>query len=117
MPDFHPSEYDDQVFPELFQNKRQECAFAYPTEPDTNIRAGDKVRSYDFPGRVDCYVEGTVEGFVERDGCQRYVIAVDRRVLEGRNVSLAHRDPYQVFPPVNGTGTTFGGTCRGVVKL
>lgn len=86
----------------------------YPTTPDLTIRAGDHVRSYDFPGRTDCYVEGYVEGFRELEGCQRYIIAVYCRVLEGRQVPCNH--PRQYFPPVNGEATTFGGVCRGVVK-
>jgi hypothetical protein len=79
------------------------------------IKIGDKVRSYDFPGvRDDCYMEGTVIGFTEIEGCNRYIIATDRYVLEGKFHTAAVR---RVYPPVNGTPKLFGGVCDGVVKI
>lgn len=84
------------------------------------IGVGDRVRSYDFEGRSDCYVEGVVTGFKERDSCTRYVIEVDTEVFEGKPVdksSTRSKIGELVFPPVNGTPTTLGGTCNGVIKL
>jgi hypothetical protein len=75
------------------------------------IQAGDKVRSYDFEGRRDCYVEGVVSGFEEVEGCNRYVLRAERRVIEGREVA-SEADTF--YPPVNGTPRLFGGVCDGV---
>tara|TARA_A100001037_G_C14961359_1_gene549516 strand:- start:285 stop:545 length:261 start_codon:yes stop_codon:yes gene_type:complete len=80
------------------------------------IQVGDKVRSFDFANSRDidgeraCYVEGRVEEFVTRQGCQRYRILVERCVFGGKEVD--GRAGTYVFPPVNGTPTPFGGlTC------
>jgi hypothetical protein len=71
------------------------------TVRDTDIRVGDHVRSYDFPGDTEWYVEGTVEGFAEIQGCTRYALRVERVVQEGR--ALPDVKPFVVYPPVNGT--------------
>lgn len=81
------------------------------------IQVGDRVRSYDFDGRRDCYVEGFVQSFQEIEGCERYAINVDRVVFGGREVELKGRYAGGVFPPVNGTPKLFGGVCNGVEKL
>ena len=86
------------------------------------IKVGDKVRSFDFPHSRDvdgdraCYVEGVVEGFKEVEGCERYVVRVDRKVFTGKEEDILGRYPY-VFPPVNGTPRLLGGVCDGVVGL
>ncbi len=86
------------------------------------IKVGDKVRSFDFPHSRDvdgdraCYVEGVVEGFKEVEGCERYVVRVDRKVFAGKEEDILGRYPY-VFPPVNGTPRLLGGVCDGVVGL
>ena len=85
------------------------------------IEVGNRVRSYDFPrgehgrqleGERACYVEGIVEDFKKLEGCERYVIRVERKVWAGEEVE----DPYRghVYPPVNGTAKLFGGICDGV---
>ena len=85
------------------------------------IQVGSKVRSFDFArdgrgrqleGERACYVEGVVEGFKKLEGCERYVIRVERKVWAGEEVE----DPYRghVYPPVNGTPKLFGGVCDGV---
>lgn len=76
------------------------------------IQVGSKVRSYDFPHALDCYVEGVVEDFKEFEGCKRYMLRVDRKVWAGEEV----KDPYRghVYPPVNGTPKLCGGVCDGV---
>ena len=71
------------------------------------IIPGTRVRSFDFDGRdVEgeraCFVEGTVVGFRELEGCTRYDIIVDRRVFGGEDCALS-MDGERVFPPVNGT--------------
>lgn len=83
------------------------------------IIPGTRVRSFDFDGRdVEgeraCFVEGTVVGFCELEGCTRYDILVDRRVFGGEDRT---REGERVFPPVNGTPKLFGGVCDGVVAL
>jgi hypothetical protein len=63
---------------------------------DLPLQIGERVRSYDFDHRTDCYVEGTITAF--KPG--RVLIDVDRRFgPEGEEV--VHR-PWIVAPPVNG---------------
>lgn len=82
------------------------------------IQVGDKVRSYDFPGRKDCYYEGVVEKigvFPEFPGSfSRYKILVHREVWDGKEVDFD--DPY-VFAPVNGTQSTLGEVINGVERI
>ncbi len=77
----------------------------------------------DGPDRGACYYEGEVLDIIERgshyrweqDGqtleytadCDRYVIAISRRVFDGEEVASAG---VHVFPPVNGTRTLRGYT-------
>jgi hypothetical protein len=86
----------------------------------TAIVPGDYVRSLDFPGpivrRDDCYVEGYVAEIRTEDGCPRYVIRVQRRVVEGLEREVAPAWKW-VYPPVNGTPHAFGGVCDGVSKV
>lgn len=81
----------------------------------SDINIGDEVRSYDFPQRKDCYVEGVVQGFPVMDGCMRYQIEVSRVVWEG-TPEPAPRD-YRVYPPINGTITLRGRLTDSVEKL
>ncbi len=85
------------------------------------IQVGSKVRSFDFArngrgrqleGERACYIEGVVEGFKDLEGCERYVIRVDRKVWAGEEVENPYRG--NVYPPVNGTPKLFGGACDGV---
>lgn len=83
-----------------------------------DIEKGDRVRSYDFPDNPkasDCYVEGQVVDFAQMEGCQRYVILVDRRVFKGRELTDYHAN--MVYPPVNGTRCLLGGVTHGVRKI
>ena len=82
------------------------------------IEVGSKVRSFDFArdgrgrdleGERACYVEGVVEGFKEVEGCERYIVRVDRKVFGGEEEDILGRFPY-VYPPVNGTPRLMGGT-------
>ena len=86
------------------------------------IEVGSKVRSFDFArgesgrdlkGERACYVEGVVEGFKEVEGCERYVVRVDRKVFAGDEEDILGRFPY-VYPPVNGTPRLMGGTTNAV---
>lgn len=84
----------------------------------SEIKIEDTVRSYDFEGRKDCYVEGVVIGFVEREGCNRYVIRVERDVVRGLEQRFeGTRVGTNVYPPVNGTRKFFGGVCNAVEKI
>ena len=76
------------------------------------IQVGSKVRSFDFSHSRECYVEGVVEGFKELEGCERYVIRVERKVWAGEEVEEPYRG--RVYPPVNGTPKLLGGVCAGV---
>ncbi len=72
-----------------------------------DIKIGDKVRSYDFEGRKDCYVEGVVCAIEPLEGCDRYVITTVNRVFAGEPV---YRSGELVYTPVN--GTRFAGSDR-----
>lgn len=74
----------------------------------TNFPIGTKVRSFDFPGRRDCYIEGTV---VSVDA-EIYGIEVTARVLEGKPGRAAVGSI--VYPPINGLPTWTGGVTAGV---
>lgn len=92
---------------------------------DKDIQPGERVRSYDFPdhaetlsGKQACYMEGVVQSVGEFDkfpDCDRYKILVERRVFRGKTVKLDA--PLVVYPPVNGTPSTFGGVTHGVVRI
>jgi len=89
---------------------------------DPTIKVGDRVRSYDFPERRDdpdrpqSYVEGTVTALVEREGCMRYEIRVDKRVVGGDVIDMKNVSSTTVYPPVNGTPTTGGRRTDGVIR-
>jgi hypothetical protein len=83
------------------------------------IKVGDRVRSFDFgsrevEGEAACFVEGVVRNITNpaidtmfRD-CAHYEIRVDRRVLAGEEINGAIIGGL-VYPPVNGTPSTFSG--------
>lgn len=84
-------------------------------EPDTSIKAGHRVRSYDFPGTDTCYAEGVVEEITEPwEGCARYKIRVEKQVFDSQP-QAQHAE--FVYPPVNGTPTLFDGVTNGVVRV
>jgi hypothetical protein len=83
------------------------------------ITEGQRVRSFDFDGRDlegerACYVEGTVMGFDNIQGCDRYVIKVSKRVFGGEEVT-PEDDTF--IPPVNGTPTWMGGVTNCVEAM
>lgn len=97
-----------------------------PTKVDTSIKAGDKVRSYDFPDdwREDakgCYIEGIVVqvGEFPELGLEapRYKVRVSRRCWLGKFEPVDAEFPRVVYPPVNGTPKLLGGVCNGVEKI
>jgi len=79
------------------------------------IKIGDRVRSYDFAHRRDCYVEGVVQGLKHHCGCDRYEILVDY-VVWGGQPEPAPND-HVVLPPMNGTPTLGGDVTAFVEKL
>ena len=76
------------------------------------VQLFDKVRAYDFEEKDSCFVEGKVVGFARIEDCQRYAILVERRVFANRDVEVKPGEV--VYPPVNGTPTTFGGVKNNV---
>jgi hypothetical protein len=87
----------------------------------SEIKSGDFVRSFDFESRdLDgeraCYVEGMVVDIVRWQGCDRYRIRVTDQIFRGKNIGVDD-DHKEVFPPVNGTPTSMGNVCNGVVKI
>lgn len=84
-------------------------------EAQADIGLGERVRSYDFEGIRNCYAEGVVEAITEpMEGCRRYKLRVETRVLDGQSVAID--DPY-VYPPLNGTPRTFGGITNCVERI
>lgn len=79
------------------------------------IKVGDYVRSYDFEGREDCYVEGIVNDILPIGECDRYFIKVSKRVWAG--VEEIPTRVVEAFPPVNGTPTWMGEETHFVVKV
>lgn len=79
------------------------------------IKLHDRVRSIDFEGREDCYIEGEVIGFTDMEGCPRYEIRCDVDVFRGEH--SRGRVGERFYPPVNGTPRSFGGITNGVTKL
>jgi len=77
------------------------------------IEVGDLVRSYDFEFSDDCYLEGTVIGLIDFEGCPRYRIAAVFKVWEGEQKMIER----EIIPPVNGTPRMMGGYCNGVRKV
>jgi hypothetical protein len=86
---------------------RPRPTIVYPTEPDTTIAIGDRVRSFDFPGEGSCYFVGTVARIDERQGL--YVIDVDYQIWEGEKAETNYCA--KVCPPVNGIPGLFGPFC------
>ena len=86
----------------------------------TDIKIGDKVRSFDFAAHRDiegpdaCFAEGVVEGF-QTIGCTRFDIRVTRAVWEGKEVPT--EEGARIAPPLNGTPTNMGRVTDGVVKI
>lgn len=75
-----------------------------PAAPTETFQIGALVRSYDFPGTWDCYVEGYIAGYGGDTfpSDVHYKVAVTKRVWEGRQVadSLV---PELVYPPMRGS--------------
>lgn len=93
----------------------------------SEIKVGDRVRSFDFEGRElegerACYREGVVIG-IGRFGfpdCDRYKIFVDRVVWAGEEDVLSDNDPVAgrvIYPPVNGVPMVFRGRVTDGVHL
>ena len=85
----------------------------YPTAPDTTIKVGDRVRSFDFPGDASCYFVGKVEGITPRNA---YQIKVEYQVWEGKRVPDKQNYCAHVCPPVNGV-EGFSGPMLGVQRV
>ena len=90
---------------------------------NTDIKIGDKVRSFDFPENRDIegpeafFAEGVVEGFKTLVGSSytRFDIRVTRAVWEGKEVPT--EEDRRIAPPLNGLPTKFGRITDGVVKI
>jgi len=85
------------------------------------IEVGSLVRSYDFSGRTDCYIEGLVERINKfgsaralRVGHPSYEIRVEKRVIENQEHAGDRLIGALVFPPLNGTADIFGNQTSGV---
>lgn len=88
-------------------------------EDTSEVRApakeGDRVRSYDFTHRDDCYVEGLVSHLEGDEGYTRVVIVVDRIVWQGTGSPII--GGRTVTAPQNGTPTNLGGKTNGIEIL
>ena len=83
-----------------------------PATTYENFAVGTRVRSFDFPGRFDCYVEGRVVAIA--NGCYR--IRIDTRIVGGQPKPV---DGWQQMaePPLNGQESIFGGRLTHGVTL
>lgn len=98
------------------------------------IRVGTRVRSFDISlgykavgeivgtdvdGSLACFVEGVVEEMgVNLEGCPRYRILADTRMMQGEHDALpAERQRRTFYPPVNGTRSSLGGRTAGVFVI
>lgn len=70
---------------------------------DHILPIGTRVRSYDFPGVTDCYIEGVIEGYggdvFPSDA--HYRVRADKRVWNGIGSGLIERERI-VYPPFMG---------------
>lgn len=94
------------------QNIRLRAPVAYPTEPDTTIELGDRVRCFDFPNEAGCYFVGHITDVDELAG--QYNIKVEFQVWEGEVSLVNYCD--RVMPPINGLAGIFGPFC-GVQRM
>lgn len=77
------------------------------------VKVGDRVRSFDFSHRRDCFVVGTVAGIDDADwDCPRYRVVAEYRVVQGEKDFGCEGTEF--FPPVNGTPSLFGEATAGV---
>src|SRR5688572_9278816 len=83
------------------------------------IKVGALVKSFDFPGRKDCYIVGSVVGFKNIEGCPRYEIICSGEVWEGKELEgeAASRVGMKFYPPLNGVPKSMGGSCNGVEEI
>ena len=81
----------------------------YPTSPDTSIKEGDFVRSYDFHDKTNCYVEGHIACLDKA----RYTIKVNKVVFQNVELDVDSTTKW-AYPPVNGTSSLFGSPTCGV---
>ena len=84
------------------------------------IQVGSKIRSFDFhsrdiTGEDACYIEGEIVDIRWHNGCDRYVVIIEKQVFAGKEED-SHVGEL-VFPPVNGIEKTFGGVTDGVELL
>lgn len=77
-----------------------------------NFEVGAKVKSFDFPGISNCYVEGTIIAVDNQS--LNYEVLVTRKVMDGKEITF-YGAPL-VYPPFNGL-TCFGGKTNGVIAL
>lgn len=61
-------------------------------------QVGDRIRSYDFRGCDDCYIEGEVIGIdlEGKCGCAAFNIVVDKDVWDGENSEIRMGMKYNV---------------------
>lgn len=90
-------------------------------EPIDDVKVGDRVMSFDFPGVDDCYAVGVVEeiGKFDFGDCQHYKIKVEKYVLDGVDYVPGDKTkraniPEYVYPPMNGVPSWLGSVCNGV---
>lgn len=86
---------------------------------------GDRVRAHDFTnvgevrimGRGPSYYEGVIRAVAKdpHQDCDRYEIAVDRQVIDGREAAIGSDEV--VCPSVNGTVGTVSGVLFRVEKI
>lgn len=105
----------DQALEDELDRRADRCELL--AHYDSDVQEGDLVRSYDFIGRKDFYIEGIVRRvgrFKEFRDCPRVEIQATRQVQLDKELDNSERFYY---PPVNNTPTMYGGVTEGIEKV
>lgn len=117
-----PTEQDARTFAQSELDPAFEWAvFKLPV-----LQRGDYVRSYDFEGRTDCYVEGTVERVIKAGQQIKFdhpataphdmlQVLISRTVWADKPSPMG--DVRRIYPPQNGVQKLTGGFTCDVLKL
>src|SRR3954469_19209769 len=90
---------------------------------NTEIKVGDRIRSYDFDNNKDCYITGTVTAIGRaraNHSCAMYSFICEEIVWCGEvdNSPAAKAKAGETFyAPINGTPSSSGGVCNRVEKI
>jgi len=89
--------------------------------PNSEIKVGDTVRSFDFEFVDNCYIEGKVIDFHFIEGCERCMIELDKKIFNGKDTTEDYLKQVNgdrlVYPPINGTPSWMGDVLNNIKKI